>query len=191
MKLRVGASRPGAWLVVLAMAAGPRVALAQGTATAPAVTVADYQRAEKMLAAAVNPLIVGGTVNATWLADDRFTYRSTIADGFEFLLVDPVAKTKVRAFDHERLAAALGVASKSTIDAKKLPFTSIELSEDGASVSTTPASATPATSRAPPAPVRTTRAIPTQLSPLTARARSSSRTGTSGCATWPRRSSVR
>lgn len=136
MTCRIGA-RAGAWLMVLAMAAAPRVATAQGSATAPTVTVADYQRAEKMLAAAVNPLVIGGAVNATWLADDRFTYRSTIADGFEFMVVDPVKKTRVRAFDHERLATALAAAvgGGATIDAKKLPFTSIELSDDGASVS--------------------------------------------------------
>ena len=106
----------------------PAGAWAQGT-------LADYQRAEKMLAAAVNPLVVGGTVNATWLADDRFTYRSTIADGFEFVVVDPVKKTKARAFDHERLGAALAKASGATIDAKKLPFATFELTADGASVS--------------------------------------------------------
>jgi len=111
--------------VLLSVPAGAR---AQGT-------LADYQRAEKMLAAAVNPLVVGGTVNATWLADDRFTYRSTIADGFEFLVVDPVKKTKTRAFDHDGLAKALAAASGATIDAKKLPFATFELTADGASVS--------------------------------------------------------
>ena len=33
------------------------------------VTAADYARAEKFLAAAVNPLVLGSTVNATWLPD--------------------------------------------------------------------------------------------------------------------------
>ena len=43
-------------------------------------------------------------------------------------------KTRVRAFDHERLAAALATASGTTVDAKKLSFQSIELSSDGTSV---------------------------------------------------------
>ncbi len=100
----------------------------------PSVTAADYARAERFLAAAASPLVVGGTVNAAWLPDDRFTYRSSTGDGGEFMLVDPVKKTRTRAFDHERLAAALATAMGSAVDAKKLPFQSIELSADGASV---------------------------------------------------------
>jgi len=127
------------WLFGSVVVAGvlPDMAVAQGAGTASprAVTAADYARAESMLAAAVNPLVVGGTVNATWLADDRFTYRSTTADGFEFLVVDPAKRTRVRAFDHERLAAALTTASGTKRDARRLPFQSFELSSDGATVS--------------------------------------------------------
>jgi dipeptidyl-peptidase-4 len=131
---------PAVALTVLA--ATPLLAAAQSAPAAaqaapPALTAADYARAEKFLAAAVNPLVVGGTVNATWLPDDRFTYRSTLTDGTQFLLVDPVAKTRVPAFDHERLAAALATASKAKIDPKKLPFQTIELAADGGSVSFT------------------------------------------------------
>ena len=51
---------------------------AAGAATAPtAVTAPDYARAEKFLAAGVNPLVIGGSVTAAWLQDDRFTYRNT------------------------------------------------------------------------------------------------------------------
>ena len=108
--------------------------IAPAAPAAPAATAADYARAERFLAASANPLVIGGTVNATWLPDDRFTYRSTVADGFEFMLVDPAKKTRVRAFDHEKLAAALAAASGMAVDAKKLPFQSVELSADGASV---------------------------------------------------------
>jgi dipeptidyl-peptidase 4 len=118
---------------VAAILVVPALAVAQSAR--PAVTAADYARAEKFLAAAVNPLVIGGAVNATWLPDDRFTYRSTTADGFEFLIVDPVARTRTRLFDHERLAAALATASAAKIDAKRLPFPSVDLSADGASVS--------------------------------------------------------
>ncbi len=116
--------------------ATPGLALAQAAASlAPAaLTADDYARAERFLAAAVNPLVVGGTVNAAWLPDDRFTYRSSTGEGGEFMLVDPVKKTRERAFDHERLAAALATASGTTVDAKKLPFQTIELSADGTSV---------------------------------------------------------
>jgi dipeptidyl-peptidase-4 len=129
------------WLLVVVMLAGaaPGVAVAQGAASlaapAPALTEADYARAERFLAAAVNPLVVGGTVTAAWLPDDRFTYRSSTGPGAEFMLVDPVKKTRTRAFDHDRLAAALATASGATVDPAKLPFQTIELAADGASVS--------------------------------------------------------
>jgi dipeptidyl-peptidase 4 len=109
------------------------LALAQ-PAAAP-ITAADYARAEKFLAAGVSPLVVGGVVNATFLPDDRFTYRNTTADGFEFILVNPMKKTRARAFDHEKLAATLSAAAGGTFDAKKLPFQTIELSTDSKSVS--------------------------------------------------------
>ena len=120
-------------LLLLALAVAPRVS-AQPAAQ-PGVTGADYAGAEKFLAATVNPLVVGGAVSATWLPDDRFTYRNTTADGSEFLLVNPVKKTRVPAFDHAKLAAALSAAAGATYDAKKLPFQTIELSADGKSVS--------------------------------------------------------
>jgi dipeptidyl-peptidase-4 len=138
-------SRPGgrraAWLFTAALLSSAVPAFAQAvaaptlTAARPAVTAADYARAESRLAAAVNPLVVGGTVNATWLDDDRFTYRSTTADGYEFFVVDPAKKTRTEAFDRERLGAALATASGRTLDAKKLPFATFELSDDGAQVS--------------------------------------------------------
>ncbi len=56
------------------------------------MTPADYARAEKFLAAAVNPLVVGGSVAPNWLPDERFWYRSTTADGVEFVLDLPGGK---------------------------------------------------------------------------------------------------
>ena len=139
MTIRTNALRGGVWLfgAVTLIGAIPAVASAQGAGapSPPVVTTADYARAETMLAAVVNRLVVGGTVNATWLADDRFTYRATTADGFEFLMVDPVKRSRTRAFDHERLGAALAMASGAKVDAKRLPFQTIELSTDGATVS--------------------------------------------------------
>ncbi|MGE0816075.1 MAG: DPP IV N-terminal domain-containing protein [Vicinamibacterales bacterium] len=130
--------RASAWLAVCAtVLASPHLAAAQGTATAarPALTADDYARAEGFLAATANPLVVGGTVNARWLDDDRFTYRSSTGEGGEFYVVDPVRKTRTLAFDHQRLAAALATASGDKVDPAKLPFQSIDLSADGASVS--------------------------------------------------------
>jgi len=123
-------------LLLAALAAVAPLSAQERPATAPpAPTAADYARAEKFLAPAVSSLVIGGSVSATWLPDDRFTYRSTTTDGVQFLLVDPVKATKVTAFDHVKLAAALASAAGGTFDPKRLPFPSIELSPDGKTVS--------------------------------------------------------
>jgi dipeptidyl-peptidase-4 len=134
--------RPASALQALFLAAalaGARLATASpqaaASASAPGLTAADYARAEKFLAAGTTSLVVGGAVGAVWLPDDRLTYRNTTADGVEFILVDPVKKTRTRAFDHEKLAATLQTAAGGTFDAKKLPFQTIELSADSKKVS--------------------------------------------------------
>ena len=103
---------------------------------APAVvTAADYARAEKFLGPGVSGLVVGGSVAPAWLPDERFSYRSVTPEGTQFLLVDPVKRTRVPAFDHAKLAAALSTASGATFTVSQLPFQSIELSPDAKTVS--------------------------------------------------------
>ena len=72
---------PALVVVLLTVAVSPAFGQAQAGGSPPAVTAADYARAEKFLAAALTPLVVGGSVTAAWLPDDRFTYRNTTADG--------------------------------------------------------------------------------------------------------------
>ena len=123
-------------LVVLLATAAAVPAMAQGQPVAQKpVTAADYARAEKFLASGVMPLVVGGTVQPSWLPDDRFYYRNTTAEGSEFVLVSPATKSRGPAFDHVKLAAALSAAAGSTYDPKKLPFTAITLSPDAKTVS--------------------------------------------------------
>ena len=101
-------------LFVLAFPAAP-AAFAQPAASG-ALTAADYARAEKFLAPTVNPLVIGGSVNAAWLPDDRFTYRNTTADGSEFDGLDGLRRyllTKrrdafLRQFSRKLLGYALG-----------------------------------------------------------------------------------
>ena len=79
----------------VAFAVGLLAAPLLAQSRAPAVTAADYARAEKFLAPAVANLVVGGNVAAQWIADDRFWYRTTLADGtMHTILVDPVKKTR-------------------------------------------------------------------------------------------------
>ncbi len=119
-------------VVSLAMLAATAPAVAQQQP--PVVTAADYARAEKFLRANTTPLVFGATVRPTWLADDSFWYRNTIPEGSEFVLVDPATRTRTRAFDHVRLAAALSAAADTTYDAFDLPFTRFEPSADGQSI---------------------------------------------------------
>ncbi len=58
------------------------------------VTAADYERAERFLGPNVSQLVVGGEVSATWLPGEQFWYRKATADGTEYVLIDPVAKSR-------------------------------------------------------------------------------------------------
>jgi dipeptidyl aminopeptidase/acylaminoacyl peptidase len=123
--------------LLLAMLAVTSPAVAQQASrqgTRRAVTAADYARAEQFLRANTAPLVFGATVRPTWLSDNRFWYRNQMSEGSEFVLVDPRARTRARAFDHARLAAALSAESDTTYDAFNLPFTQFAFSPDGGSI---------------------------------------------------------
>ena len=71
----------------------------------------------------------------------RFYYRRSLANGFEFVMVDADTQQKQRAFDHTPLAEALSTASGRTYSATRLPFnnftfndalSAIEMTIDGA-----------------------------------------------------------
>jgi dipeptidyl-peptidase-4 len=61
----------------------------------PAVTAADYARAERFLRENATPLAFGIGVQPVWISGDRFGYRNRIAGGSEFVLVDPARGTRV------------------------------------------------------------------------------------------------
>ena len=112
--------------------------VAAGTVTLPiaaqqrALTPADYARAERAMAnAAVGPIAATGQVTANWLANDHFWYRTSAG---QFLLVDPARKTKAPAFDHVKVAVALSKAIGRSVDAQRLPFTTIAFTKDLTSI---------------------------------------------------------
>ena len=80
---------------------------ALASAQAPAVTAADYARAEKMLSYGTAPLVDRGAVRPSFLPDGRFWYQTLTPTGREFVLVDPATGTK-RAGE---TVAALGVTA--------------------------------------------------------------------------------
>jgi dipeptidyl-peptidase 4 len=105
---------------------------ASAQAPAPAaLTADDYRRAENFLSYRTASLVMNAGVRPTFLTDGRFWYRTQRPEGAEFVLVDPVRRTKAPAFDHARLADALSKAAGRTIERARLPFTSIDVSTDG------------------------------------------------------------
>jgi dipeptidyl aminopeptidase/acylaminoacyl peptidase len=118
---------------VAVLAASAVVADAQ-PASPPQLTAEDYSRAEKFLGYHANPLVLNAGVRPNWLPDGRFWYRTTRESGPEFVLVDPVKRTKTAAFDHDRLTAAFSAAAGRTYERSRLPMMAIELSSDASEV---------------------------------------------------------
>jgi dipeptidyl aminopeptidase/acylaminoacyl peptidase len=102
------------------------------------LTADDYARAERFLGVNTSPLVSGTMGAPTWLPDGRLWYRATRpGGGAEFVLVDPVKRTKGTVFDHAKLGAALAAVSSTKIDATRLPFQTFDLSKDGRDVTAT------------------------------------------------------
>lgn len=86
------------------------------------VTRADYERAMG-LGDRYEYLTVDVPEPATWVEKtSRFYYRKSVRDGHEFVMVDAETLQKRPAFDHQRLAAALGAETDEKYAANRLPF---------------------------------------------------------------------
>ncbi|HEY7567509.1 MAG TPA: DPP IV N-terminal domain-containing protein [Gemmatimonadaceae bacterium] len=92
------------------------------------VTAADYDRAES-LRQRLEGLVVGAPENPTWIDSSRFWYRVSVRGGNEFQLVDARTLEKRPAFDHARLASALGTAIKKSYTPITLPFNTFTFSD--------------------------------------------------------------
>ncbi len=113
---RAGGSRAASIGLLLAAVAGPVVA-----------QQVDYRRAEQMLDWNTSRMISGDSVDPQWLPDgNRFWYRNKLAEGAEFVLVDPVANLRRLVFDNARLAAAMSLARDTSYDPVKLPFSTFK-----------------------------------------------------------------
>jgi len=94
------------------------------------ITEEDYARAESLLKANTMPLVSGAISSTVWLSDTQFLYQNSIPEGTEYILADADAKTRKRAFDHQRLARALSALTGTNYDPYDLPLSQIELSTD-------------------------------------------------------------
>src|SRR5262245_24561215 len=82
----------------------------------------DYERVLG-LRARNESLIVNVPEPATWIGESaRFWYRRAVKGGHEFIIVDAATLQKRRAFDHDRLAAALSNETGTPYTALTLPF---------------------------------------------------------------------
>jgi dienelactone hydrolase len=112
--------------LVLALAAEAQ----QGTS----LSAKDYEHAESMLYYNTEQFIDHGSVRPNWLPGDRFWYRDLNSHGSEFILVDPVKKSKSAAFDQQKLASALSTATGKKYVAAMLPFQTFSFTPDGKSI---------------------------------------------------------
>jgi dipeptidyl aminopeptidase/acylaminoacyl peptidase len=133
MPIRLSRVQSGV-IAVLVLATGIPLLAQQADTARRALTSEDYARAERFMGYNTQSLIFRMTVRPTWLADDRFWYRNSIPGGAEFILVDPARGTRERAFDHDRLAAALSTAASEKYTGLTLPFNEINFSSDNASI---------------------------------------------------------
>ncbi len=90
------------------------------------LTAADYGRAERFLADNTSSMVFGANVRAEWLDGGSFWYINDIPEGQEVVVVDPTRGRRARAFDHARLAQALGAASGVSTQAFALPLDGVE-----------------------------------------------------------------
>lgn len=101
--------------------------MATVTADPVILTDSDYARAEQLLAPYRARKVPGSNLTPQWLADGkRFWYQV----GTRYVAVDPARGSRVAAFDHDRLAAELSVASGHAVNGDDLPITAIEFRDD-------------------------------------------------------------
>ncbi len=125
--------------LVTAVAAAP--AVAQTGTAAPArpwapdsVTAAAYTHAASFLFQNTAPLVTGQVESLTWLPDGRFWYRTTLADGPYFYLVDPAGRRKAELVDLSRLAGAMATATGQPYSASLLPVRTLRVAADARSL---------------------------------------------------------
>jgi dipeptidyl-peptidase-4 len=94
--------------------------------------LARYQRAAEIQAANVHRWILNENVVPHWIpGHDQFWYRRELTDGHRFTTVDAATGAKADAFDHARLAKALGERTGKSFDPNALPLYNLSIDTDG------------------------------------------------------------
>jgi dipeptidyl aminopeptidase/acylaminoacyl peptidase len=117
----------GAVLLTLVVAAA---------AAAPG-TPADYERAMGLRERWIH-LTENVADPVTWIdGTTRFYYRKSVKGGFQFVLVDAQTQQRQPAFDHDKVAAALGTATRQSYSGLRLPFETFRFINNGSSIEVT------------------------------------------------------
>ena len=94
------------------------------------VSVADYMRADS-LAERYSNKIWHADVNPSWAGETNvFTYENKTSSGTEYIIVDPVKKSKKEAFSTDKLAKKMSELSDTLFDPGKLPIRRVAFNED-------------------------------------------------------------
>ncbi len=96
---------------------------------------ANYQLASRFSPDKLRKLIFSTSVDPHWLKlSNRFWYQYETSDGKQWYIVDPVAKTKRKMFDMDKLAAGITLVVKDPFDAQHLPIENLKFSRDEKSI---------------------------------------------------------
>jgi dipeptidyl aminopeptidase/acylaminoacyl peptidase len=110
------------------------LATAVNAQQAAPLTAKDYEHAESFLNYNTGPLIDRNSVQPEWINGDKFWYRTLTPKGSEFILVNPVKKTRSAAFDQQKLASSLSEITGKKYEADMLPFEVFAYSGDEKSI---------------------------------------------------------
>lgn len=95
-----------------------------------APTASDYASAARLLPQETEKLILRTVDAPTWLPDGRLWYRTRTAAGFALVVIDPSRRTRVRIFDHAKLARSLVRAAAGNDAVDDVAFDSVRLMDD-------------------------------------------------------------
>jgi len=95
------------------------------------VTAADYARAERLMPYNTEELVLHTLNAAAWLPNGKFWYRTSSAQGTEFVLVDARRGVRQPLFDRDALARSLSTAAGKRYASDKLALENVEISSDG------------------------------------------------------------
>ena len=105
--------------------------LAMLSGTALQAQSPNYELAERFSEKKVKAMVFSTKIKPNWFKNsDKFWYEWQDSQSTRYYIVDPLAKTKVEAFDMESLAMQISEIVKDPFDAQHLPLEKLKLKDD-------------------------------------------------------------